>query len=59
MEYMHTGCTPAIVHRDLKTDNILLDDMLRAKIADFGLSKSVADRQVSEGGRGTIGYLDP
>ncbi|KAG2297307.1 hypothetical protein Bca52824_043976 [Brassica carinata] len=62
LEYLHTGCTPTMVHRDVKTTNILLDEHFRAKLADFGLSKSF---QVGEGPHestvvaGTPGYLDP
>ncbi|XP_019092391.1 PREDICTED: putative leucine-rich repeat receptor-like protein kinase At2g19210 [Camelina sativa] len=62
LEYLHNGCKPPIVQRDVKPANILLNEKLQAKIADFGLSRSVAlegGSQVSTAVAGTIGYLDP
>ncbi|KAK3409288.1 hypothetical protein EUGRSUZ_J01421 [Eucalyptus grandis] len=62
LEYLHNGCKPPIVHRDLKTSNILLDKNMQAKIADFGLSKAFVtglESHISTHPAGTPGYLDP
>ncbi|KAF8031042.1 hypothetical protein BT93_D0276 [Corymbia citriodora subsp. variegata] len=62
LEYLHNGCKPPIVHRDLKTPNILLNENMQAKIADFGLSKAFVtehDSHISTRPAGTPGYLDP
>ncbi|XP_056175271.1 probable LRR receptor-like serine/threonine-protein kinase At4g29180 [Syzygium oleosum] len=62
LEYLHNGCKPPIVHRDLKTPNILLNENMQAKIADFGLSKAFVtehDSHISTCPSGTPGYLDP
>ncbi|KAL1210929.1 putative LRR receptor-like serine/threonine-protein kinase [Cardamine amara subsp. amara] len=62
LEYLHDGCKPPMVHRDVKTTNILLNEQFQAKLADFGLSRSFpieGESHVSTVVAGTIGYLDP
>ncbi|XAR51611.1 Non-specific serine/threonine protein kinase [Bertholletia excelsa] len=59
IEYLHDGAVPPIVHRDLKSANILLDRSMRAKVADFGLSKEEVYDGRNSGLRGTYGYIDP
>ncbi|RVX17065.1 putative leucine-rich repeat receptor-like protein kinase [Vitis vinifera] len=60
LEYLHNGCKPPIVHRDMKSSNTLLTETLEAKIADFGMSRDLeSGALLSTDPVGTPGYLDP
>ncbi|KAK8968939.1 putative leucine-rich repeat receptor-like serine/threonine-protein kinase [Platanthera guangdongensis] len=59
IEYLHDGASPSVVHRDLKSANILLDSLMKAKVADFGLSKEEIFDGRKSGLKGTYGYMDP
>ncbi|XP_041003678.1 receptor-like protein kinase HSL1 isoform X1 [Juglans microcarpa x Juglans regia] len=63
LSYLHHDCVPPIVHRDVKSNNILLDGEFRARVADFGVAKAVVT--VSKGEEamsviaGSCGYIAP
>ncbi|EOA30107.1 hypothetical protein CARUB_v10013218mg [Capsella rubella] len=61
LAYLHEDCHPRIIHRDIKSANILLDFNFDAMVADFGLAKLTSDNytHVSTRVMGTFGYLAP
>ncbi|PAN44748.1 hypothetical protein PAHAL_9G067200 [Panicum hallii] len=61
LAYLHEDCHPRIIHRDIKSANILLDNFFEAMVADFGLAKLTSDNSthVSTRVMGTFGYLAP
>lgn len=58
LQYIHEHTTPRVVHKDIKTSNILLDANMRAKIANFGLAKSGCNA-ITMHIVGTQGYIAP
>ncbi|KAL3518058.1 hypothetical protein ACH5RR_020647 [Cinchona calisaya] len=62
IEYLHSYSIPPIVHRDIKSSNILLDENWTARVSDFGLSlmwPESEDEPMYTKAVGTVGYIDP
>jgi serine/threonine protein kinase len=60
MNYLHHDCHPSVIHRDIKSNNILLDANLEARIADFGLARMMIQKnETVTMVAGSYGYIAP
>ncbi|GFY96895.1 protein kinase superfamily protein [Actinidia rufa] len=59
LEYLHEHCNPKVIHRDLKSSNILLDSNFNAKLSDFGLAVTAGTQKKNIKLSGTLGYVAP
>jgi serine/threonine protein kinase len=61
LRYLHSDCKPKVIHRDIKSNNILLDDMMEAHVGDFGLAKiiDISNSRTMSAVAGSYGYIAP
>lgn len=60
LAYLHDDCSPPVIHRDVKSKNILLDGNMEARIADFGLARVMLRRnETMSTVAGSYGYIAP
>ncbi|KAK5826743.1 hypothetical protein PVK06_021672 [Gossypium arboreum] len=59
LEYLHEHCNPPVIHRDIKSSNILLDSNFNAKLSDFGLTVVTGSQNKNVKLSGTLGYVAP
>ncbi|TYH68210.1 hypothetical protein ES332_D06G242200v1 [Gossypium tomentosum] len=59
LEYLHEHCNPPVIHRDIKSSNILLDSDFNAKLSDFGLAVVTGSQNKNVKLSGTLGYVAP
>ncbi|CAN1225761.1 LRR receptor-like serine/threonine-protein kinase GSO1 [Linum grandiflorum] len=59
VEYLHHDCVPSIIHRDIKSSNLLLDADMESHLGDFGLAKTVVESYDSTTASRSYGYIAP
>ncbi|KAK6289623.1 hypothetical protein POUND7_001164 [Theobroma cacao] len=63
LDYLHNGCEKRVLHRDIKSSNIMLDSEFNARLGDFGLARTIQQREKTHHSTieiaGTPGYMAP
>ncbi|OMO62983.1 hypothetical protein CCACVL1_22540 [Corchorus capsularis] len=63
LEYLHNGCQKRVLHRDIKASNIMLDSDFNARLGDFGLARTIQEKEKTHHSTveiaGTPGYMAP